>query len=530
MRRLFFLALLILLARSAKAQQYIGNVTAADSSGVCTTSGACVVSQPLSGNAATAVVQVAGTFSGTLNFMVVQDGNLANMSAVKCFPPNSTTSVATVTSTGKWRCDVSGMSNIVVQGTPWTSGNAAVNISITSAISSSVITGGASGGSGTVTNVSGTANQVDVATGTTTPVISLDPAITFPGSIATGNFLADFSAGRMELPEAAAFVSNVDSTIGVDTNTLITHFWGPGSADALNVVTATTDTTTTHALFATSTAGLYLARAIAVGDCAACAPLASPTFTGTPAAPTAAAGTNTTQLATTAFVNTIFAAPPAIGNTTPAAGSFTTLTNTGAATNSVAGAASTPGLSITGTPFAGTGTTSTPQLYMNGGTAPTTWNTGGTYFGINAVTGFAANFIDFHVNGGGSVFSIQGGGIVRAANYQFNNQAQLLNSTAPTIASGFGTSPSIPNSNGTAAFTVNVGTGGAASSGVITMPAASHGWACFVAPNGTPQAAGVTYSAPTSASSITLTNYTLTTGATLAWTASFVLQVSCFGY
>ena len=34
------------------------------------------------------------------------------------------------------------------------------------------------------------------------------------------------------------------------------------------------------------------------------APLASPTFTGTPAAPTAAAGTNTTQLATTAFVKT----------------------------------------------------------------------------------------------------------------------------------------------------------------------------------------------------------------------------------
>ena len=32
------------------------------------------------------------------------------------------------------------------------------------------------------------------------------------------------------------------------------------------------------------------------------APLASPTLTGTPAAPTAAAGTNTTQIATTAFV------------------------------------------------------------------------------------------------------------------------------------------------------------------------------------------------------------------------------------
>ena len=32
------------------------------------------------------------------------------------------------------------------------------------------------------------------------------------------------------------------------------------------------------------------------------APLASPTLTGTPAAPTASAGTNTTQVATTAFV------------------------------------------------------------------------------------------------------------------------------------------------------------------------------------------------------------------------------------
>lgn len=40
---------------------------------------------------------------------------------------------------------------------------------------------------------------------------------------------------------------------------------------------------------------------------AAKAPLASPTFTGTPAAPTAAAGTNTTQVATTAYVRTAIA-------------------------------------------------------------------------------------------------------------------------------------------------------------------------------------------------------------------------------
>jgi len=48
--------------------------------------------------------------------------------------------------------------------------------------------------------------------------------------------------------------------------------------------------------------------------------LASPTFTGTPAAPTAAQGTNTTQIATTAFVNAEIAADltAAIGSTVQA--------------------------------------------------------------------------------------------------------------------------------------------------------------------------------------------------------------------
>lgn len=41
------------------------------------------------------------------------------------------------------------------------------------------------------------------------------------------------------------------------------------------------------------------------------ADLASPTFTGTPAAPTASSGTNTTQIATTAFVQTAISAAPA---------------------------------------------------------------------------------------------------------------------------------------------------------------------------------------------------------------------------
>ena len=54
------------------------------------------------------------------------------------------------------------------------------------------------------------------------------------------------------------------------------------------------------------------------------------------------------------------------------------------------------------------------------------------------------------------------------------NGKMIMSSTAPTIASGFGTSPTI-TANSTAAFKIVIGTGGA-SSGVITFPAATNGW------------------------------------------------------
>jgi hypothetical protein len=59
--------------------------------------------------------------------------------------------------------------------------------------------------------------------------------------------------------------------------------------------------------------------------------LASPAFTGTPTAPTAATNTNTTQLSTTAFVEGEFASPPAagFGSTTPRPVAATTVTATG---------------------------------------------------------------------------------------------------------------------------------------------------------------------------------------------------------
>lgn len=98
--------------------------------------------------------------------------------------------------------------------------------------------------------------------------------------------------------------------------------------------------------------------------------------------------------------------------------------------------------------------------------------------------------------------------------------------TTPTISSGFGTSPSITANKGPASFSVNVGTGGAASTGVIALPLAAHGWACSSADVTTP-ATNLTQQTGSSTTTATFTNYVRTTGVAGAWTASDVLQIGC---
>ena len=122
-------------------------------------------------------------------------------------------------------------------------------------------------------------------------------------------------------------------------------------------------------------------------------------------------------------------------------------------------------------------------------------------------------------------------GVLTSASGVGLQSAHLADSvTAPTIASGFGASPSIVASNGTAAFVVNVGTGGTAASGVVAMPTATTGWLCSALPASAPQAGAAMYSVPTSASSVTITNYTLSTGSSVAWTSGSLISVQCRGY
>ena len=174
---------------------------------------------------------------------------------------------------------------------------------------------------------------------------------------------------------------------------------------------------------------------------------------------------------------------------------------------------------------------SNPGLYY--GFVPTAgqWN---SYFGakldfapgsVNAVPYWdgSGNFLSASISGDCS-------SVANVFTCTATSGKTLFLPTAPTILSGFGTSPSIVSSNGTATFKINVGTGGTASSGIVAMPASTTGYNCTVTPAASPQAAAVMYSTATSATSITITNYTLATGVTLAWTASTIIAVHCVAF
>lgn len=131
----------------------------------------------------------------------------------------------------------------------------------------------------------------------------------------------------------------------------------------------------------------------------------------------------------------------------------------------------------------------------------------------------------FQSTSAGTAFSIgtAGGQFSLAA-------AMLFQRTAPTISSGFGTSPSIVASNGSAAFEVNVGGGGAATSGVIGLPTATTGWNCACTDITTASATVfLTKQTASATTSCTVGNFN-TAGAAAAWVASDKLRCIAMAY
>lgn len=140
--------------------------------------------------------------------------------------------------------------------------------------------------------------------------------------------------------------------------------------------------------------------------------------------------------------------------------------------------------------------------------------------GANDITS-GHSFITSSTTGGVAVTGV--GGV-----YQMTNM--FTKNTAPTISSGFGSSPSIVASNGSLAFQINVGTGGVATSGVIGLPTAATGWICKC-DDITTENTTVTYTKQTASSttSCTVGNFTDIAGAG-AWAASDKLNCTAVAY
>lgn len=230
------------------------------------------------------------------------------------------------------------------------------------------------------------------------------------------------------------------------------------------------------------------------------------------------------------------ASPPAIGNTTPNAITATSVQTT------------TSGVGISGVPTSQTllsiyniGASLRANFGVNGSAVGSMFGSGGGVYwgsasspGATQDTGLSrdsANVIDCGNGTQGNKSCTFNAATFSAGTSYLLNAKLLFSVTAPTISSGFGTSPTVPANNGTAVFTVNVGTGGVASTGVIAMPAApSTGWACHIN-NLSSQSATVTLTkvTATTTTSITIGNYT-DVSASGPWNASDVLQLQCLPY
>jgi len=129
---------------------------------------------------------------------------------------------------------------------------------------------------------------------------------------------------------------------------------------------------------------------------------------------------------------------------------------------------------------------------------------------------------------GGALFSPPINGVtVNATALSLNNNLVATTATLPTIASGFGTSPTI-SAVSTFVFKIVVGTGGAAN-GSITLPTAPNGWLSFAADVTSGSTLFLQLTGST-ATSVTFTSYSVTTGAAANMSAGDVILVNAIAY
>jgi hypothetical protein len=133
--------------------------------------------------------------------------------------------------------------------------------------------------------------------------------------------------------------------------------------------------------------------------------------------------------------------------------------------------------------MAGTAVTNWPVLYLDSGsTEPSSWSTGGTILGINAPLGYAGNYIDVHISGGVSLFSVgtngtmtinanftAGGGVTANGNITAGNFLTCKTMRAYVLGNNTGVPPLVAGPGAGTAPTVSSTVGGGSVGGQISV-------------------------------------------------------------
>jgi hypothetical protein len=306
--------------------------------------------------------------------------------------------------------------------------------------------------------------------------------------------------------QVSALTNATDAPVFANVTAKPTTVAGYGISDAVTPTTMNNNTLpashTTLASSSTTTLGATTATSInatplgatTASTVAATTLTASGAVTLSPASAAVAISPTGTGTVTISPVGALTINPTAassinntsIGATTAGSGRFSTLTSTAAATLSPANAAVTLSPTGTGNVVIAPATAGTINNMSLGATTPSTVKT-------TALT--LTNLVN--------------------------------NTTAPTVT-GFCTTPTV-TANGNIAFAINVGTACAASTGTITLPAATNGWVCD-AHNVTTPASNIVEMSSGTTTTVVLQNYARTTGVATNFTSSDVIRVKCSAY
>lgn len=108
--------------------------------------------------------------------------------------------------------------------------------------------------------------------------------------------------------------------------------------------------------------------------------------------------------------------------------------------------------------------------------------------------------------------------------------SRSIASATPSISSGFCTSPSITGSGASMGFAITIGTSCTGiQNGTLSIQSANNGWSCNFA-NVTAPDSFVVSQTGGATNTVTLRNYSRTTGLPADFTAGNVIRGSCFGY